>query len=111
MSSLDEAVRRHVDLFNAAVRRSDYDALVDTFAPTAVMRFLGVPAGPFVGRDAIAHAYTESPPDDTMSIVDIKEAGPHTAQVRFEWDRGGTGSMTMSWNDGQLIDLTVAFDE
>jgi ketosteroid isomerase-like protein len=110
MSQLDEAVTRHVDLFNAAVRDSDYRALVDTFAPTAVMRFLGVPAGPFVGRDAIARAYEESPPDDTMSIVDVQEAGPHTAQVRFEWTRGGTGSMTMSWHDGKLIDLTVAFD-
>jgi hypothetical protein len=45
-----------------------------------------------------------------MSIVDIDEAGPHTAQVRFVWTRGGTGSMTMSWSDGKVIDLTVAFD-
>ena len=110
MSSLEDAVTRHVELFNAAVAQSDFGALVDTFAPTAVMRFLGVPAGPFVGRDAIARAYEQTPPDDTMSIVDIAEAGPHTAQVRFAWTRGGTGSMTMSWNDGQLIDLTVAFD-
>ena len=110
MSSLENAVTRHVELFNAAVSQSDFGALVDTFASTAVMRFLGVPAGPFVGRDAIARAYEQTPPDDTMSIVDIQEAGPHTAQVRFAWTRGGTGSMTMSWNDGQLIDLTVAFD-
>jgi hypothetical protein len=107
---MDSAVARHVDLFNAAVCAGDFTALVDTFAPTAVMRFLGVPAGPYVGRDAIARAYADSPPDDTMSIVDVREAGPCTACVRFAWTRGGTGSMTMSWHDDAVIDLTVAFD-
>jgi steroid Delta-isomerase len=109
-TELDAAVARHIELFNAGVRDGDFAALVDTFAPTAVMRFLGVPAGPYVGRDAIARAYAESPPDDTMSIVDVREAGPHTAQARFAWSRGGTGSMTISWHDGQVIDLTIAFD-
>jgi hypothetical protein len=63
-----------------------------------------------VGRDAIARAYADSPPDDTMSIVDIREAGPHTAQARFAWTGGGTGSTTISWYEGEVIDLTVAFD-
>jgi steroid Delta-isomerase len=108
--TLSEAVARHVELFNAAVLSGDFSALVDTFAPIAVMRFLGVPAGPFLGREAIARAYADSPPDDTMSIVDVREAGPHTAQVAFVWSRGGTGSMTMSYHNGALIDLTICFD-
>ena len=35
------------------------------FAPDGVLRFEGVPVGPFVGRAAIAAAYDERPPDDT----------------------------------------------
>jgi steroid delta-isomerase len=110
VSELETAVERHAEVFNAAVRDGDFAALVDTFAPTAVMRFIGVPFGPYVGRDAIARAYAESPPDDTMSIVDVREAGPQTAQARFAWAHGGTGSMTMSWHEGQIIDLTIALD-
>jgi hypothetical protein len=30
-------------------------------------------------------------------------------QGSFAWSRGGGGSMTVSWHDGQVIDLTVAF--
>ncbi len=110
MDDLKAAVARHAELFNRSVREEDFTALVDTFAPTAVMRFVGIPAGPYVGRDAIARAYTETPPDDTMSIVDVHEAGPHTAQAAFTWSRGGGGSMTISWYDGAIIDLTVALD-
>ena len=109
MTELDAALARHVELFNNAVQDEDFGPLVGTFAPTAVMRFVGVPAGPFVGREAIARAYIESPPNDTMSIVDAHEAGPCTMQASFAWSRGGGGSMTLSWHDGQVIDLTVAF--
>ena len=109
MTELEAALARHVELFNAGVRDEDFTALVDTFAPTAVMRFVGIPAGPFVGREAVAQAYAESPPDDMMSIVDAHEAGPCTMQASFEWSRGGGGSMTVSWNEDQVIDLTVAF--
>jgi steroid Delta-isomerase len=109
MTELDAALARHVELFNAGVRDGDFTSLVDTFAPTAVMRFVGVPAGPFVGREAITRAYVESPPDDTISIVDAHEAGPCTMQASFAWSRGGGGSMILSWNEDQVIDLTVAF--
>jgi ketosteroid isomerase-like protein len=110
MSELTEAATRHVERFNKAVRTGDFSDLVDTFAPTAVMRFIGVPAGPYVGRASIAQAYADSPPDDTMSIVDVHEAGPCTVQASFAWTRGGTGSMTMSYDNGAVIDLTICFD-
>ena len=96
MSSLDEAVTRHVELFNAAVSQSDFRALVDTFAPTAVMRFLGVPAGPFVGRDAIADAYRTSvankfPPGYLRALTDafqrvLRTYPPKTLDSRLVYD-------------------------
>jgi hypothetical protein len=109
MSELTEAATRHVERFNEAVRAGDFTDLVDCFAPNAVMRFIGVPAGPYIGRAAIDQAYADSPPDDTMSIVDVYEVGPCTVQVTFAWTRGGAGSMTMSYDKGAVIDLTVAF--
>jgi steroid delta-isomerase len=110
MTDLAAAVAEHAGLFNQSVRSGDFTAFLDTFAPTAVMRFVGLPAGPYVGRDAIAEAYARQPPDDTMSVVGVHEAGPDTAQVEFAWSRGGTGSMTVSWHNGRVIDLTIALN-
>jgi hypothetical protein len=30
--------------------------------------------------------------------------------VRFAWDAGGGGTMRVTWRDGAVADLTVAFD-
>lgn len=104
-----DAVREHERLFNDAVRAGDYDAFVATFAEDAIMRFDDVPVGPFKGRDAIANAYATRPPTDTMTIWEIEEVGPETAHVRFDWDAGGGGSMQVTWRDGQVAELIIAF--
>lgn len=57
-----DRIEAHVALFNAAVRSGDWSAFVATFAPDATMGFVGVPAGPFRGRDAIAQATRHSHP-------------------------------------------------
>lgn len=105
-----DAVLGHVDMFNAAVRSGDWSAFMATFADDAVMRFVSVPVGPYSGRAAIAAAYAERPPDDTMTLRTVEELGPETARAGFAWDAGGTGTLTVHWRHGQVADLTVAFD-
>lgn len=107
---LKQATREHERLFNDAVRAGDFDAFVATFAEDAVMRFDDVPVGPFKGRDAIAKAYASRPPSDTMSIWSIEEAGPDTVVARFDWDASGSGRMQVTWRDGQVAELTIAFN-
>jgi steroid Delta-isomerase len=106
---MSERVDAHLASFNSAVRSNDFSAFVGTFAPDAVMRFVGVPAGPYQGREQIARAYGEQPPTDTMTARSVRTDGD-TDVVRFAWDAGGTGTMTVRWRDGQVADLTVAFD-
>ena len=106
---IPDRVRAHADGFNAAVRAGDFTAFMTTFREDAVMRFVGVPAGPFVGRDAIAAAYAAQPPDDTLTVLGVSSGGD-TDEVRFTWDRGGSGTMTVRWRDGLVAELTVAFD-
>ena len=70
---MDEAAaarssREHAERFNAAVESGDFGPLVELFADDAVLEFVGVPAGPFVGRDAIAAAYAAQPPDDALDV-------------------------------------------
>jgi hypothetical protein len=104
-----QRVRGHVELFNAAQRSGEWAPFVATFTDDAVMSFTGVPAGPYQGRDAIGAAYEANPPADTMSATSVATDGD-TDVVRFAWDGGGTGTMTLRWRGGQLASLRIAFD-
>jgi len=74
------------------------------------MEFVGVPAGPFQGRDEIAAAYRDSPPDDTMAVRSVDPGGTSDV-VRFAWTAGGSGTMTLEWTpDGLVRELVVVFD-
>ena len=104
-----DRVEEHFRLFNEAVRSRDWAAFLATFTPDAVMRFGGVPVGPYAGRDQITSAYAERPPSDTMSCVSDARDGDHDV-VRFGWDAGGGGTLHMTWRGGAVADLTVTFD-
>jgi steroid Delta-isomerase len=96
----------HVEAFNLAVGTGDWDGFAGRFAVDATMRFVGVPVGPFEGRAAIAAAYRENPPGETMTLLD--DGGE---RARFRWSGGGTGSMQLNWApDGTVQVLTVSFD-
>jgi uncharacterized protein (TIGR02246 family) len=110
MADFRSKVDKHCALFNAAVRSGDFTRFVATFTPDAVMRFVGVPAGPFEGRDAITEAYQAQPPTDTLTISSVERLAPDTALVRVAWDKGGTGTMTVRWQGAEVADLTVSFD-
>ena len=109
MADVADRVEEHFRLFNEAVRSLDWTAFLATFTPDAVMRFDGVPAGPYAGRDQIARAYAERPPSDTMSCVSDTRDGDHDV-VRFAWDAGGGGTLSVCWRNGAVADLTVTFD-
>lgn len=55
----------HVAHFNHGITSGDFTPMLEHFAPDAILEFVGVPVGPFIGRDAIAAAYAAQPPDDT----------------------------------------------
>jgi steroid delta-isomerase len=114
---VSDLVEAHVAAFNAAVRSGSYDAFVDGLAPDAVMICTGVPAGPFVGREAIRQAYVDQPPTDTLTALSVSSAVSSAvspavsgAVVRFAWAHGGTGTMRLAWSDGRVVRLEIAFD-
>jgi len=98
----------HVAAFNHCVRSGDWAAFAERFAPEATMRFVGVPAGPFAGRDAIAAGYASQPPSDTLTISRAVTSG-NVDELWFAWDHGGTGTMTLSWSGDLIAELTVTF--
>ena len=56
------------------------------FTEDAEMHFEGVPAGPFLGRDAIEAAYREQPPDDEVEIIGSEERDG-VVIARYAWRR------------------------
>ena len=109
MADVSDRIEEHFRLFNEAVRARDWAAFLATFTPDAVMRFDGVPVGPYLGLDQIARAYAERPPSDTMSCVSDARDGDQDV-VRFAWETGGGGTLHVTWHNGAVAELTVTFD-
>ena len=111
---MDDAARavlaEHVRRFNDAVATGDFAPLVELFADDAELAFVGVPAGPFVGREAIAAAYEMQPPDDGLDVLSVTEEANGTFVERFAWRRNGTGTMRVTLAGGRIGRLVVAFD-
>jgi hypothetical protein len=102
-------LEHHVELFNEAVRGGNFDEFVEEFADDAVMRFDGLPVGPFRGRAAILEAYKVQPPMDTMALMSYEEVGEDAVRAQFEWDEGGSGKLYLRWTDGRVAELVIAF--
>jgi steroid Delta-isomerase len=104
----------HVERFNEGVRSGDFGPMVDAFTEDAELRFEGVPAGPFAGREAIAQAYREQPPDDEVEILGAEERQDGVVVARYAWKREGgkqAGEMLLTPRDGQIARLVVTFAE
>ena len=101
----------HVDAFNHAVRGGDWKSFTDRFADDAVLEFVGMPVGPFVGRAAILHAYVENPPDDTIAIHGPVVLNGAELVVPYKWTTtGATGTMLITLRSNEVAHLTVMFD-
>jgi len=101
----------HVRRFNEGVRTRDFEPMADGFTEDAEMHFEGVPVGPFVGRDAIAAAYRDQPPDDEIEILAQTERDGMVV-ARYAWlrDHGKqAGEMRLTRQDGRIKKLVVTF--
>jgi len=107
--AISERAARHVAAFNDTVRSGDWAGFAGRFAPDATMRFVGVPVGPFAGRDAIAAAYASQPPSDTLTVTRGASSGD-VDELWFAWDSSGAaGTMALRWSGELIAELTVTF--
>ena len=106
------ALRDHVDSFNAAVRAGDFEPMLAGFADDAELVFVGVPVGPFQGREAIEHAYLVQPPDDEIVLLDEREDDGELV-AGYAWKRQPdvrAGELRLTVEDGRTKRLVVSFD-
>ena len=70
-----------------------------------------MPVGPFEGRDAIAAAYRDQPPDDEIEILDAKERDDEVI-ARYAWaaetDREA-GELRLRCAGERIVELVVTF--
>ena len=105
-------LREHVDRFNAGVRSCDFGPMLENFGDTAEMEFRGIPVGPFVGKEAIAAAYREQPPDDELRVLEEREAGGRV-DARYAWLADAdvpAGELLLTVESGRIRKLVVTFD-
>ena len=102
----------HVERFNAGVRTGEWEPMVAGFTEDAEMEFRGVPVGPFVGRDAIAAAYGQQPPDDQMRVLEQRRTDGRI-EARYAWladPEVAAGEMFLTPENGSIRKLVVTFD-
>ena len=102
----------HVERFNEGVRTGDFGRMLENFAEDATMASEGVPVGPFVGRDDIAAAYRERPPDDELRILDERVDGD-TIVDGYAWEkepRKSVGELRLTHSGATITRLWVKFD-
>ncbi len=108
-----ELLDEHVERFNAGVRSGDFGPMLELFANDAVLEFQGVPVGPFHGREAIAVAYREQPPDDQIELVGSPTEDGEELRARYAWlrDEGqAAGDMIVERDGDRIAHLVVTFD-
>ena len=102
----------HVARFNEGVRSGDWEPMLARLADDAELEFENVPAGPFVGRDAIRRGYLERPPDDEIHLLGIQDDERDSrVTAGFAWARGGTGRLVLEHDRGAITRLVVVFDQ
>jgi steroid Delta-isomerase len=102
----------HVQRFNEAVRSGDFTAMVEGFTPDAEMVFQGVPAGPFIGRQAIAEAYARQPPSDEVRLLGAARTAGDRVESDYAWatDSSRAGRMIVTARGEAIARLVVTFE-
>jgi steroid delta-isomerase len=106
-----ELLHDHVSRFNEGVRSGDFRPMLEWFADEAELVFEGVPVGPFRGRDAIARAYAEQPPDDEVRVLDAEERDGIVV-ARYAWARDpgvSAGEMLLMPKGDRIARFVVTF--
>jgi ketosteroid isomerase-like protein len=107
-----EVLDAHVRRFNDAVCSGDFSEMVQGFTADAEMVFEGVPVGPFVGRDAIAEAYTRQPPSDEVRLLGTPRVEGESVDSDYAWSADGrrAGRMIVTVRDGAIARLVITFE-
>ena len=95
----------YVERFNEGVRTGEWGPMLELLTDDCELEFLGIPVGPFHGRDAIGEAYRTQPPDDELVLLDDR---------RYAWSREPdrpAGELHLDERDGKISRIRVLYEQ
>ena len=108
---MSDELDRHVERFNEGVRTGNFDPMLGRFAGDAELIFEDVPAGPYLGLEAIRAGYREQPPDDEVVVLATRPDGEDEVAT-YAWRARPdvpAGEMRFTRRDGLVARLVVSF--
>jgi hypothetical protein len=100
----------YVERLNGGIRSGNWEPMLQQLAPDAQLEFVGIPVGPFAGRDAIGEAYRAQPPDDEFVLLERRGAGGAV----YAWAREPTrpaGELQLEERDGAIVRIRVLYEQ
>lgn len=104
-----ELLRSYTTLHNAGVQTGDFEPILALFRDNARMIFRGICQGPFIGREAIAKAFKDNPPDDELIVIGIIEYDT-AIQATYGWSKNPgvvDGMLHLVDEEGLIKKLTI----
>ena len=84
--------------------------MLELVAPDAELEFVGIPVGPFAGRDAIGEAYRSQPPDD--GIVLLEQLGDNAAVYAWAGEpERPAGETHLDVHGGAIVRIRVLYEQ
>ena len=112
MMDLAAELADHCERFNRGVITGNYDDMLKHLDEEVELIFVGVPAGPFVGRDAVTHAYRVSPPDDQIVLLATRVLSDTTVEGDYAWLSNTSikaGELRLTVHDRLVTRVVVTF--
>jgi hypothetical protein len=95
----------YVDGFNVGVRTCDWSEMLALVHEDAELEFVGIPIGPFCGREAIGEAYRAQPPTNELVLLD---------GVKYAWSSEPArpaGELHLEERDGKVARIRVLYEQ
>jgi steroid Delta-isomerase len=95
----------YIARFNDGVRTGDWSPMLELLSDDVELQFVGIPIGPFRGRDAVATAYPTQPPDDELVLLDGD---------RYAWAKEPerpAGELHLEERDGRITRIRVLYEQ
>jgi hypothetical protein len=103
-------LEEYVEAHNKGRKTRSFAALASLFHREGELVFVGIPIGPFVGRERIEKAFVASPPSDDLVLFEPSEPETDVAECGYGWAESASvreGTLRLESEMGQIRRLTI----
>jgi steroid Delta-isomerase len=111
---VEDLLERYVAAVNRGVREGNWADMLALLREDAEMEFVGIPVGPFHGREAIETAYRNQPPDDELILLDRLHEQRGALVATYAWAQEPArpaGELHLWEADGEVTSVRVLYEQ